>query len=171
MREIASNAGVSIETVIEFPVQGARLQRGPEHPGGGRRSTDPASRTSGVPRRREQQLRLPDLGWTGDTTAWNFRLEPTATGTRLTQAYQIVTMPAWQSVTVSVLISAHGDPPPHSGKTCSASRRWRGRSRCRGGPHSRYRSGRPLVEDSALSNATTCVSSVREPKSTVGSNS
>lgn len=48
-------------------------------------------------------------GGPGDATAWHFRLESTATGTRLTQAYQIVSMPAWLSVMVGVLISAHGD--------------------------------------------------------------
>ena len=48
-------------------------------------------------------------GGPGDTTAWHFRLEPTATGTRLTQAYQIVSMPAWLSAMVSVQIPAHSD--------------------------------------------------------------
>ena len=48
-------------------------------------------------------------GGQGDVTAWHFRLEPTATGTRLTQAYQIVSMPAWQSVMVSVLVPTHSD--------------------------------------------------------------
>jgi uncharacterized protein YndB with AHSA1/START domain/hemerythrin-like domain-containing protein len=48
-------------------------------------------------------------GGPGDATAWHFRLEPTATGTRLTQAYRIVSMPAWLSVMVGVLISAHRD--------------------------------------------------------------
>ena len=48
-------------------------------------------------------------GGPGDATAWHFRLEPTATGTRLTQAYRIVSMPAWQSAMVSVLIPTHSD--------------------------------------------------------------
>lgn len=45
----------------------------------------------------------------GDATAWHFRLEPTTTGTQLTQAYQIVSMPAWLSVMVGVLVPAHRD--------------------------------------------------------------
>ncbi len=48
-------------------------------------------------------------GGPGDATAWHFRLKPTAAGTRLTQAYRIVSLPAWQSVMVSVLISTHRD--------------------------------------------------------------
>lgn len=48
-------------------------------------------------------------GGPGDTTAWHFRLESTATGTRLTQAYQVVSMPAWLSVLVSVQVPTHGD--------------------------------------------------------------
>jgi len=48
-------------------------------------------------------------GGPGEATAWHFRLEPTATGTRLTQAYRIVSLPAWQSAMVSVLIPTHSD--------------------------------------------------------------
>jgi uncharacterized protein YndB with AHSA1/START domain len=45
----------------------------------------------------------------GDATAWHFKLEPTASGTRLTQAYQIVAMPAWVSWMVALLMPSHGD--------------------------------------------------------------
>jgi uncharacterized protein YndB with AHSA1/START domain len=45
----------------------------------------------------------------GDATAWHFKLEPTASGTRLTQAYQIVAMPPWMSLMVAVLLPSHGD--------------------------------------------------------------
>jgi hypothetical protein len=38
-----------------------------------------------------------------------FQLEPTASGTRLTQAYQIVAMPPWMSLMVAVLLPSHGD--------------------------------------------------------------
>lgn len=48
-------------------------------------------------------------GGLGDATAWHFRLEPTATGTRLTQAFQGVSMPLWLSRLVSVLIPTHDD--------------------------------------------------------------
>ncbi len=48
-------------------------------------------------------------GGQGDATAWHFRLEPTPTGTRLTQAYQIVAMPAWVSAMVGVLMPSHDD--------------------------------------------------------------
>lgn len=48
-------------------------------------------------------------GGPGDTTAWHFRLEPTASGTRLTQAYQIVSMPAWLSMLVNVQLPTHRD--------------------------------------------------------------
>lgn len=48
-------------------------------------------------------------GGPGDATAWHFRIEPTATGTRLTQAYRIVSMPAWLSVVVGLTISSHRD--------------------------------------------------------------
>jgi hemerythrin-like domain-containing protein/uncharacterized protein YndB with AHSA1/START domain len=48
-------------------------------------------------------------GGLGDATAWHFRLEPTATGTRLTQAFQGVSMPQWLSRSVSVLIPVHTD--------------------------------------------------------------
>ena len=48
-------------------------------------------------------------GGAGDATAWHFRLEPTATGTRLTQAFQGVSMPQWLSRSVSVLVPAHAD--------------------------------------------------------------
>lgn len=48
-------------------------------------------------------------GGPGDSTAWHFRLEPTAMGTRLTQAYRIVSMPAWLSAMVGVLIPTHHD--------------------------------------------------------------
>lgn len=48
-------------------------------------------------------------GGPGDATAWQFWLEPTATGTRLTQAIQIVSMPLWLSRSIAVLIPAHDD--------------------------------------------------------------
>ncbi|ORB82564.1 hypothetical protein B1987_00285 [Mycobacterium kansasii] len=48
-------------------------------------------------------------GGHGDATAWHFRLEPTAAGTRLTQAFQGVAMPLWLSRLVAVLIPAHDD--------------------------------------------------------------
>ena len=48
-------------------------------------------------------------GGQGDATAWHFRVEPTATGTKLTQAYQIVAMPAWMSVIVGILLPSHDD--------------------------------------------------------------
>jgi uncharacterized protein YndB with AHSA1/START domain len=48
-------------------------------------------------------------GGQGDATAWHFRLEPTPTGTKLTQAYQIVAMPAWVSVMVGILMPSHDD--------------------------------------------------------------
>jgi hemerythrin-like domain-containing protein/uncharacterized protein YndB with AHSA1/START domain len=48
-------------------------------------------------------------GGPGDATAWHFRLEPTAAGTRLTQAFQGVSMPLWLSRLVTVLIPAHDD--------------------------------------------------------------
>ena len=48
-------------------------------------------------------------GGPGDATAWHFRLEPTATGTRLTQLYRIVSMPAWMSVWVGVTMTSHND--------------------------------------------------------------
>lgn len=48
-------------------------------------------------------------GGPGDATAWHFRLEPTASGTRLTQAFQGVSMPLWLSLVVTALIPAHDD--------------------------------------------------------------
>ncbi len=48
-------------------------------------------------------------GRQGDATAWHFRLEPTAVGTKLTQAYQIVSMPRWVSVIVGMLLPSHDD--------------------------------------------------------------
>ena len=48
-------------------------------------------------------------GGFGDATAWHFRLEPTASGTRLTQAFQGVSMPRWLSALVTVLIPGHDD--------------------------------------------------------------
>ncbi|HZA09631.1 hemerythrin domain-containing protein [Mycobacterium sp.] len=48
-------------------------------------------------------------GGPGDATAWHFRLEPTAAGTRLNQAFQGVSMPLWLSRLVAVLIPAHVD--------------------------------------------------------------
>ena len=50
-------------------------------------------------------------GGLGDATAWHFRLEPIATGTRLTQAFQGVSMPRWLSRLVAVLIP--GARRPH----------------------------------------------------------
>ena len=48
-------------------------------------------------------------GGPGDATAWHFRLDPTTTGTRLTQAFQGVSMPLWLSRLVAALIPAHDD--------------------------------------------------------------
>jgi uncharacterized protein YndB with AHSA1/START domain len=48
-------------------------------------------------------------GGPGDATAWHFRLEPTTTGTRLTQAFQGVSIPQWLSRLVAALIPAHDD--------------------------------------------------------------
>jgi hypothetical protein len=48
-------------------------------------------------------------GGQGDATAWHFKLEPTASGTRLTQACQVVAMPPWVSLMVAVLLPSHGD--------------------------------------------------------------
>jgi len=45
----------------------------------------------------------------GDATAWHFRQEPTQAGTKVSQAYQIVAMPAWVSVMVGVLLPSHDD--------------------------------------------------------------
>jgi Polyketide cyclase / dehydrase and lipid transport len=48
-------------------------------------------------------------GRQGDATAWHFRLDPIAAGTRLSQAYQIVAMPAWVSMMVGMLMPSHDD--------------------------------------------------------------
>jgi hypothetical protein len=48
-------------------------------------------------------------GGLGDATAWHFRLEPSFAGTRLTQAFQVVSLPLWFSRLVTVLIRAHND--------------------------------------------------------------
>jgi uncharacterized protein YndB with AHSA1/START domain len=48
-------------------------------------------------------------GGPGDATAWRFRLEPTSSGTRLSQVFQIVSMPRWVSLMVALLIPAHDD--------------------------------------------------------------
>jgi uncharacterized protein YndB with AHSA1/START domain len=48
-------------------------------------------------------------GAQGDATAWHFRLEPTASGTRLEQAYQIVAMPRWMSLVLGVVMPSHDD--------------------------------------------------------------
>ncbi|VAZ83987.1 hemerythrin domain-containing protein [Mycobacterium persicum] len=48
-------------------------------------------------------------GGPGDATAWHFRLEPTLAGTRLTQAFQGVSMPRWLSRLVALLIPEHDD--------------------------------------------------------------
>lgn len=48
-------------------------------------------------------------GAQGDATAWHFKLEPSASGTRLRQAYQIVAMPPWMSLMVAVLLPSHRD--------------------------------------------------------------
>jgi hypothetical protein len=45
----------------------------------------------------------------GDSTAWHFLLEPTATGTRLVQAFQGVDLPRILARIISVLIPAHID--------------------------------------------------------------
>ena len=48
-------------------------------------------------------------GAQGDATAWHFRLDPTETGTKLRQAYQIVAMARWMSFVVGVLLPSHDD--------------------------------------------------------------
>lgn len=48
-------------------------------------------------------------GGPGDATAWHFRLEPIPAGTRLTQAFQGVSMPLWLSRLVALLIPEHDD--------------------------------------------------------------
>lgn len=45
----------------------------------------------------------------GDATAWHFKLEPIESGTRLTQAFQIVRMPPWLSLMVAMMLPSHGD--------------------------------------------------------------
>jgi uncharacterized protein YndB with AHSA1/START domain/hemerythrin-like domain-containing protein len=52
-------------------------------------------------------------GGRGDATAWHFRLEPTPDGTRLTQAFQGVSMPLWLSRLVALLVP--GAQRPHQG--------------------------------------------------------
>jgi hypothetical protein len=48
-------------------------------------------------------------GGPGDSTAWHFLLESIPSGTRLTQVFQIVTMPQWASRAVAVLVPSHTD--------------------------------------------------------------